>query len=136
VLQILTDCGAIELPAGAVVPSRQTEQADVVEPEVVESEVISVPRTLSVDELLRGLGVQPVEPLPRPTRFGHLEAGAIEALRRVIEHPEWLSTDPARYRNGLRRDLLRHALRFPPSAKRQNARSRSSTSGSGRPENY
>jgi hypothetical protein len=112
VLQILIDCGAIKLPAGAVVLSQQTEEAHVVEPEVVESEVISATRAPSLDELLRGVGVEPVESPPRPTPFGHLEDDAIEALRRIIEHPEWLSTDPAQYRN-LRRDLLRHAMRFP-----------------------
>jgi hypothetical protein len=37
----------------------------------------------------------------------------VEHLRRVIEHPEWLGTDPSQYRQGLRRQLLQHALRFP-----------------------
>ena len=31
----------------------------------------------------------------------------------VIDHPEWLDTDPARCRQGLRHQLLQHALRFP-----------------------
>jgi hypothetical protein len=105
VLQILIDCGAIKLLDGAM------QETHAVEPEVFESDVANTIRTPSRDELLKSANVEPSSPRPTPGP-GHLEAGAIEALRRVIEHPEWLSTDPAQYRN-LRLDLLQHALRYP-----------------------